>query len=409
LPNGKTDGEPRDASDREGRPGAGAGASLAGRKPLDKFRNAFGIAPLAVRRFVGPPMHTDRMARDRTKSLVRVKFGPDVSSQVVQEFKRTRGLPKSPVMHPTQGLVAKRVETFKQTVNAIVPTGTTVSIWPAIDMATTLAYVAPERFGPDSGMNYTLERGANIASAKTLCRDDGAFDIVVDGNWFFNGRDDSEEDITEKSRILAHLAAHEPQHIVLAIAGLDVGQVTDAARGASATANDLVPGIAEAVNEYQCELAANRIVVSAFPHDAASTADDLATFRESLATSVELADSDRYAACVTVLTAAKELVKGVAYAAAYRLHDGRDDRSVPNPLPEQWDRYMLQLWPDLLEMFDAIPAAGEPIDATVLGSAVYEMTERVLNWLEEIGVTYLVEVEGDEWRRSCWWDIASPT
>lgn len=49
-----------------------------------------------------------------------------------------------------------------------------------------------------------------------------------------------------------------------------------------------------------------------------------------------------------MLTAAKELVKGVAYAAAYRFNDG-DDRSAPDPKPEQRDRYMSELWPDLLE------------------------------------------------------------
>lgn len=356
---------------------------------------------------VGGPVDNAGMARKRTKTLVRIKFTPDVSAPVVEEFKRTRGLPKSPLMHPTPGLVAKRVEAFKQTVNEIVPAGTTVSIWPAIQIAETLAHVAPERFGPDSG-NYTLDRGANRVGAKTLRQGDGSFDIVVDGNWFFNSGDDSDEDIAEKSQILAHLAAHEPQHIVLALSGLDVGEVTETAQGESATVNDLVPGIAEAVNEYQCELAANRVVTSAFPHDAETTADDLAKFRESLAASVDLAGSDRYKACVTVLTAAKELVKGVAYAAAYRFYDGRDNRSMPNPVPEQWDHYMSGLWTDLLEMFAAIPAAGETIDAAVLGRAVYEMAERILNWLGEIGVTYLVEVDGDQWLRSCWWDVPQP-
>lgn len=350
------------------------------------------------------------MARDRTKTLTRIKFGPDFSPHLIEEFKRTKGLPRSSLMHPTQGLVAKRVEVFKRTVNDIVPSGTTVSIWPAIDMATTLAHVAPDRFGPDSGASYTLERGANIAVAKTLTRADGAFDIVVDGSYFINDRDDTQEDLAEKTQILAHLAAHESQHIVLTVAGLDVGQITDAAIGDSATVNDLVPGIAEAVNEYQCELAANRIAISAVPYDAAATGEDLAKFRAALELSVGLIDSDRYAACVTVLTAAKELAKGVAYAAAYRFYEVRTDRSAPNPLPEQWDRYMGQLWPDLLGLFAAVPAAGEPSDAASLGAVAHQMTERILRWLkEEVGVTYLAEVTHDgQWQRSCWWDVVPP-
>lgn len=36
------------------------------------------------------------------------------------------------------------------------------------------------------------------------------------------------------------------------------------------------------------------------------------------------------------------------------------------------------------------------------------MTERTLRWLEQIGVKYKVEVQGDEWLRSCWWSVDEP-
>ena len=348
------------------------------------------------------------MSRNRSRSLVRVKYGPDVNPPVIEEFKRKRGRPKSPLMHPTPGLVAHRVEAFVQTVNDVVPTGTTVSIWPAINIGTTLAYVAPDQYGPDAGTTYTLDRGANTVTAKTLRRDDGTFDIVVDGNWFINRVDDSDRDLERNSQLLAHLAAHEPQHIVLKLAGLDDSELANVARGESATVNDFLPGTAEAVNEFRCELAANRIATSPYPHDALSIGDDLAKFRESLATSVDLADSDRWTACVTVMTAAKELLKAVAYAAAFLFYDGGNDRSAPNPLPECWDRYMAGLWPDLLEIFAGIPAADEPVDPAALGKSVYVMSRRTALWLQDIGVTYLVEEADGEWRRSCWWDVQQP-
>lgn len=85
--------------------------------------------------------------------------------------------------------------------------------------------------------------------------------------------------------------------------------------------------------------------------------------------------------------------QGVAYAAAYRFYDG-DDRLAPNPLPEQWDRYMAGLWPELLDMFATIPAAGESTDKAALARTLYAMTERTLRWLEEIGVRYEVQVRG---------------
>jgi hypothetical protein len=340
------------------------------------------------------------------RTAVRFRFGPDVRPHLVAEFKRTRGLPQLPEMHPTPGLVAGRIDAFVQTVRKVVPPGTAVWVWPAVDMAQTLAQLDPERYGPESGNGYTVQRGANTATAKTMRRSDGrGFDIVVDGDWFISSSDDSSDQVAGKSEVLAHLAAHEPQHIVLTCAGLDTGDLVEMAGGASATVNDFLPAIAEPINEYQCELAANRITVSPFPHDAASVRDDLAAFREALAASVNLQGSDRWTACATVLTAAKELVKGVAYAAAYRFYDGGSDLFEPDPKPEQWDRYMAELWPDLLKMFASIPAAGEDIDRAALAVTVYRMAERVLGSLEDIGVRYLVERDG---QRSCWWSVPEP-
>jgi hypothetical protein len=338
------------------------------------------------------PIQTERMSSKGRKAtapartVVRFKFGPDAPSHMIAEFKRTRGLPKIPELHQTPGLIAERVRSFMRTVNDVVPPGTTVSVWPAIDMATTLAQVAPDRFGPESGNNYTLDRGANTAAAKTLTRADGSgFDIVVDGDLFMSTRENSGDEVQNRSSILAHLAAHEPQHIVLTLAGLDVGDLAEAANGESPTVNDLLLPFAEAVNEYQCELAANRIVVSRFPHDADSLGDDLAAFRAVLAEAVRIQADDLYQACVNTVTAAKELVKGVAYAAAYRFYDG-DDRSAPDSKPEQWDRYMSELWPDLLDVFATIPAAGDPVDKSAMALTVYRMTERVLRWMEDVGI-----------------------
>jgi hypothetical protein len=198
-------------------------------------------------------------------------------------------------LRPTMRHETRCLETIVQPVNDVVPPGTSVSIWPAIDMATTLAHVAPDQFGAASGVSYTTERGANTVTAKTLARADGSgFDIVVDGSWFVNDHEDSAEDVESKSAILAHLAAHEPQHIVLELAGLDMGDLGDAARGESPTVNDLLLPIVEAVNEYQCELAANRIIVSSLPHDAESLTADLDRFRAVLADAVRSQADDRY-------------------------------------------------------------------------------------------------------------------
>lgn len=69
---------------------------------------------------------------------------------------------------------------------------------------------------------------------------------------------------------------------------------------------------------------------------------------------------------------------------------------------------MEEFWPDLLDMFASIPAAGEPTDKAALARTLYEMTERTLWWLEQIGVRYEVEAQGDERLRSCWWLVTEP-
>lgn len=144
----------------------------------------------------------------------------------IAEFKRTRGLPEVPGLHPTPGLIASRLRAFEATVNQVVPAGIVVSIWPAIDMTTTLAHVAPEQFGG----GYTLNRGANIAVAKTLTRADGkGFDIVISGDMLISTAEATDTELAEASQLLAHLAAHEPQHIVLTLAGLDSEQTLEAA------------------------------------------------------------------------------------------------------------------------------------------------------------------------------------
>jgi hypothetical protein len=148
-------------------------------------------------------------------------------------------------------------------------------------------------------------------------------------------------------------------------------------------------------------------VLSPFPHRIETLGDDLDAFRESLTAAAGMVGSNGQLACSTALTAAKELVKGVAYAAAYRPY-GDDDRLAPEPAPEHWDRYMAGLLPNLLAMFATIPAAGDPVELPVLAATVYRMADHVLRWLEEIGFRYVVDFDGQDRTWQTWWNIAEP-
>jgi hypothetical protein len=355
------------------------------------------------------PKSTGR--KTRTKSKNKNKQAPKsskvtihyegIAPHFVAEFERVGNRPLIQELWPERGLINRRVHWFVSSVQNLVPTGTRVRVRITASMAETMRHVDPEHYGGDA--SYTTDRGANIATAKTVRADDGSFDIVVNYARFVSFRSQDADEVAENTTSLAHLAAHEPQHILMDLDKTDVSFVLKDARGESATVNDLLVVFAEAVNEFRCELAANRIAISGTPQDL-DFADDLASFRSSLNNAVAVIATDRHAACVRTMMATKELMKAVAYIAAYYIAQGRSD-DLPSLPSDQWERYMASLWPDLMKTFTTIPASDELADTGQLADAIYTGAERVLAWLEEIGVTYQVTDGGE---RACWWQLEEP-
>ncbi|WP_373938520.1 hypothetical protein [Rhodococcus qingshengii] len=267
-------------------------------------------------------------------------------------------------------------------------------------MASTLAKIDPARFG-DESRPFTRNRGANETMAKTIPSPDGSFDILIDLSRFCNFHDDDDDEVASHTSILEHLAAHEPQHVLMHLSKTDSMYLSIA--GESNTVNDLVPVLAEAVDEFRCELASNRIVVSGLPQDQFIT-DDLDHFREALNASVALSEHDRWAACVKTMNAAKEMLKALSYLAALRLADNASN-ARPITASTDWDRYLGSFWPDLFDSLATIPAADEEADGDSLASAIYLGAQRVSTWLDEIGVTYRTY---DNFDRACLWQTDNP-
>ena len=67
----------------------------------------------------------------------------------------------------------------------------------------------PDQYGPASANSHTLQRGAKIATAKTMQRSGSGFDIVVGGDCFASLRDESDEQVATKTGVLAQIAAHD--------------------------------------------------------------------------------------------------------------------------------------------------------------------------------------------------------
>ena len=59
-------------------------------------------------------------------------------------------------------------------------------------------------------------------------------------------------------------------------------------------------------------------------------------------------------------------------------------------------------------MFSTIPAAGELVDRDALALTIYRLSERVLRRLEDVGIRYVVEMQGVERQRSCSLSIPEP-
>lgn len=345
---------------------------------------------------------------NRTKTTIQIKYGPGFRQDLIQEFKTWNSLPKNAELHPTPGLIARRVQNFKSDVNDIVPPGSNVSVWIALDMGETLAEVVPQYYGADTGREYSADRGANTAVAKTMKRLDGrGFDMFIPAHLFINLSKESEREVVKKDRILKHLAAHESQHIVLAVTGLDVADLIKLSTTGSLTLDTLVPYVAVAINEFQAELSANRLSVAPDPHDFIALESDLDAFRRSATWAKENKEKQGYEAYERMLRSTGELVKGIAYTAALIMNN-REYVADDSSRSVQWSRYMSSLWGDMFEIFSSIPAAGEIIEGEIVGQIAQRIANRILEWFDEIGFSYSVYDYCGQTRWRCTWNMDDP-
>ena len=159
------------------------------------------------------PKHAKRQEDRRANSNnVSLDFEGMVP-QLRAEFLRRTGRTQIDLLHPRPQLLYGRVQAVKRTVRTIVPADVRVRIRVSAEFQQSVANLQPERFS--SGQDYTTTRGANIATAKTIPASDGSFDIVLNAERFISAPEDSDQEVSEKTAQLTHLAAHEPQHILM--------------------------------------------------------------------------------------------------------------------------------------------------------------------------------------------------
>ncbi|MFZ2173805.1 MAG: hypothetical protein WAW17_07165 [Rhodococcus sp. (in: high G+C Gram-positive bacteria)] len=244
---------------------------------------------------------------------------------------------------------------------------------------------------------YTTERGANVAVARTIAAPDGTFDIVLDAGNLLDAEANSQADRRHRTRSIRHTAAHEPQHVLLHLARTD-GEYYREDIICARTPRAYRKNLAEALDEYRCELAANRIAPSATSRESVFVRD-LSSMREAINGVRALVETDIDRALYVTMTAACQMFKALAYLAAEYVVAGREPEP-PQPLSPGWDRYLQQLWPDVLRLLRGVPAADEPCTHDLLTSTLAALCVRFSQWMHEVGIRYENREDGQE----CYWD-----
>ncbi|MDH6681028.1 glutathione S-transferase [Rhodococcus sp. LBL1] len=336
-------------------------------------------------------------ARDKADQAVITVHYEGMVPQLQAEFERSAGETEIDLLHPQPQLLNRRVRSVLRIVREILPASTRVRIRISAEFNESIAALLPDLFNPSSP--YDPKRGANTAVAKTIPSADGSFDIVLDAGCFINGADDDGQDLAEQTATLEHLAAHEPQHILMHLNQTDSRYYCDEVP-ATSEGRMYRSVVAEAVDEFRCELAAGRRVAGAMSRSAA-LGDDLDQFRSSLNESHRICGTDTAAAATVAFTGAKEFLKALAYLAAERLASG-DGRGSSIPTPAGWDRYGSTIWPDAFDVFKSIPAADEESGTEELVTALTRLCEVIARWMpNDVGVRYEIDSTG---RHSCYWD-----
>jgi hypothetical protein len=295
------------------------------------------------------------------------------------------------------GLAHGRVTEVKSIIDSVLPSGVKARVRLSGSCRASVDEIVGHVGPRGEPTAYSIQRGANVAVARTIPGADGSFDIVMDAHQFLNLPEDSPGERIHRTQNLRHTAAHEPQHVLQHLSHTDSDDYEDdvvCARTARAYRKHLADGI----DEYRCELAANRIVVSPTSRESI-VGDDLAHMREAINAALPLIATDIEGALRATMTAVCEMFKVLAYLAAEYVAAGKPS-VAPEPKPQGWDEYFSTLWPDIVGLLRRVPAADQPCNRQLLVEVLEALCVRFSQWMDEIGIRYENRDDGE----SCWWD-----
>lgn len=224
----------------------------------------------------------------------------------------------------------------------------------------------------DQSVEYSLERGSGMVGGRTMHRDDGGFDVIIDGNYL--GESDGQDGfkVTAAGQptfdpvsrdLLRRMIAHEAQHVIMGQRGTGFDDYQPDLMSGGAAARWLFEVARKMCDEHRAEWNAAQ-VVGVDPPSVRDVLDVLCHLGEALAaanmlyqqsnhTGADVARlrDDVYTACVAYWTQ-------VAYWVAEYRRDGAI-ADVPEEITRLvvWQRYVGPTWQSLTDALARLPVA----------------------------------------------------
>lgn len=250
----------------------------------------------------------------------------------------------------------------------------------------------------DSSVRYSTTRGSGMVGGRTMPREDGKTDVLIDSNWLVDV--DSDGRMTTKTvgvELMRRSIQHEAQHVVMCQRG----------SGFEAYGREKVSGLIDVhmfdfasvvLDEHRAEWGAIALSTQEYPSTSA-VADVLSALGAQL-TAVDDAfqrSEDVRALMEGTLVACQPFWVSLAYwAAEYRSPESI--ASLPNEILRMplWERYVGGSWPALSDAFCRVPVADLSTNPEVLHEAARFMAAALRSSLHVIGFRYVEDGAGPE-------------
>lgn len=296
---------------------------------------------------------------------------------------------------------------FLSELDSMIPSGVEVRIHFTGDIVRSTNELDP-RYADGS---YTVERGANTVSAKTIQQLDGSYDILFGPLiWLYReteGQSQDENLVDLYSRV-RHSILHEAGHVAIDARQEDTPSVIPSVDELDYFEQVWSRHMGYMLEDYRIEL--GLIDVAPNPdRRALGFGEDLAHFDGERARSYQAGpvDGDYRQGLNIMIDATVHLTRALAYLAA-ETNDPTPDLAGEDL--ERWQRLIAPTWPLWLTAFSLASSALQPMTRDALATAIEGVSMLPPVLMQTVGVKRTVDADGNEavhWHDDMPWETAS--